>query len=217
MGVAQIFVHGGVVARDGRYFFIAFFHGLWLFLGKKQNCMWECWKQRKIIGSLENSKWTIRKKEKVSGFSQPLFRANLTADRICLADLLCCAIGVQQQAANFVGTSIFLYALTIWWSKVIIFIIRHSDNFSLLNLVIENICYELLLTVYLTVLRSVRIRTIHVSSPEEGLIKSRNLLSLFPIVHFEFSRSIERSKIMVLSVFEITKKTVYWKFWSYQI
>jgi hypothetical protein len=35
-------------------------------------------------------------KEKVSGFDQPLFRANLTADRIWLADLPCCAIGVQQ-------------------------------------------------------------------------------------------------------------------------
>jgi hypothetical protein len=32
------------------------------------------------------------KKEKVSGFDQLLIRANLTADRIWLAILLCCAI-----------------------------------------------------------------------------------------------------------------------------
>jgi hypothetical protein len=52
------------------------------------------------------------KKEKVSEFDQLLFRANLTADRIWLANLLCCAIGVQQQADNFVCTSIFLCVLT---------------------------------------------------------------------------------------------------------
>jgi hypothetical protein len=41
--------------------------------------LWESWKQRKNIGTLENSKWTIWKK-KVSGFDQPLVRVNLTTE-----------------------------------------------------------------------------------------------------------------------------------------
>jgi hypothetical protein len=52
-------------------------------------------------------------KEKVSGFDQPLFKVNLTADGIWLADPLCCAIGLQQQADNFACTSIFLSAFTM--------------------------------------------------------------------------------------------------------
>jgi hypothetical protein len=54
------------------------------------------------------------KEEKVSGFDQPLFRAYLTADRIWLADLLCCAIEEQQHAGDFVCTSICIY---YGWSR----------------------------------------------------------------------------------------------------
>jgi hypothetical protein len=44
---------------------------------------------------------------------------NLTADRICLTDLLYCAIGVQQQANNFVCTSLFLSAFTMDEAKLL--------------------------------------------------------------------------------------------------
>jgi hypothetical protein len=40
---------------------------------------------KKIIGSLEKFKMdNLKKKKKISGFDQPLFRANLTADQIWL-------------------------------------------------------------------------------------------------------------------------------------
>jgi hypothetical protein len=96
------------------------------------------------------------KKEKVSGFDQPLFKANLTADRIWLADLLCYRSTTTSR--QFCCSSIFLSAFTMNGAKLLFFIIRHFDNFSLFNLVIESICYELLLTVYLAVLRSVRVK-----------------------------------------------------------
>jgi hypothetical protein len=54
------------------------------------------------------------KKEDFGIRSAPL----LTADRSWLADLLFCAIGIQQQADNFVRTSIFLSAFIYYgWSK----------------------------------------------------------------------------------------------------
>jgi hypothetical protein len=43
---------------------------------------------------IQNGKF---EKEKVSGFDQPLARANLTADRIWLTDLLCCIMKVNQR------------------------------------------------------------------------------------------------------------------------
>jgi hypothetical protein len=52
------------------------------------------------VGNSENHRKKFKmdnvKKEKVSGFYQPLFRANLTADQIWLVDFLCCAIGAQH-------------------------------------------------------------------------------------------------------------------------
>jgi hypothetical protein len=50
----------------------------------------------------------------------------------------------------------YFYLHLLWLEQsYYFFIIRHSDNFSLFNLVIESIFYELLLTVYLVVLRCI--------------------------------------------------------------
>jgi hypothetical protein len=93
------------------------------------------------------------------------FRANLTADRIWLANFLCCAIGVQQHAGNVVCTSIFLSAFIMVGAKLLFLLFGILVIFHCSTLVIECICYELLLTVYLAVSHSVRVRTIHVPSP----------------------------------------------------
>jgi hypothetical protein len=91
----------------------------------------------------------------------------------------------------FVATRNFLF----------IFIIRHSDNFSLFNLVIESICYELLLTVYSAVLHSVRVRTIYVPSP--GWEQRTNLTDIRPIE----TPSHDTASVYKVSKVQVTKGT----------
>ena len=97
--------------------------------------------------ALKIAKWTNWKKvAKVSGFDQPLVRANLTADRIWLADLhTVCATGHGENRQFCTEYEFLLFCIYCGWSKVIIFIIRLSDNSSLFLLDDETLLWLLLL------------------------------------------------------------------------
>jgi hypothetical protein len=82
-----------------------------------------------LIGNSEKSSEALKiqndqfeKKEKISGFDQPFFRANLTADRMWLADLLCCALYDMERRLVSIAKQLFL--LLIFTN---LFVIDHAD------------------------------------------------------------------------------------------